>query len=460
MPEHTPIAELTTEWKEYFSGFSAGTHDLVRELAGRHCEALATVFYEKMLENATAQAFLSHDQVRERLHASMQQWILAIFNCQGEKEIGEAITHQVTIGQVHARISVPVHLVLRGSRHLKDAFISHIGASPRTTPEEKSAAIRLAVGTIDLAMEVMSHAYSTFHDRNSKAKEGYRLFSLTQNIASERERQRSSLLDWENQLMFGHAVGLGEHQITDIRASEFGLWFSHKGAHAFEGTSEVNTILDTMDRIDTALLPALLAARDDRDTYIARLRELRDQVRAVTYHLDRLFEQNNELESGRDVLTRLLNRKFLPVVLTRQVAHCNRHGQQFALLAIDVDHFKQINDTHGHEAGDAVLQQLAVLLINQCRGGDYLFRLGGEEFLVLMVDIDGKSAAHRAEELREAIARESFSAGTDGHLRVTVSIGLALFDGHPDYQRQLSRADDALYRAKNGGRNQVAIDGG
>lgn len=187
---------------------------------------------------------------------------------------------------------------------------------------------------------------------------------------------------------------------------------------------------------------------------------MREQSKSIRYYLDLLFEQNREVESGRDVLTRLLNRKFLPAVMTKEVNYSRRNKSQFAILAIDIDHFKTVNDSYGHEGGDLVLQHLAALLSNTGRGGDYLFRLGGEEFLMLLVDINAREAALSAENIRRKVERETFLLPHNQQLQITVSIGLAMYDGHPDYQRCLRAADDALFAAKRAGRNCIitAID--
>ena len=258
-------------------------------------------------------------------------------------------------------------------------------------------------------MEIMSHAYSNSHDRNSRAAEAYRLFSVVQDVATERERQRAALLDWENHLMFELAVGHGAARLPHLGSGEFGLWFRHKGAHAFQGAAETALILQAIDHIDAVLLPVFdLPARPGEDERVQRLRELREQARTIAFHLDALFQQNSELEAGRDVLTRLLNRKFLPVVLRKEVNYARQRGASFAILAIDIDHFKQVNDSYGHEAGDMVLQQVAVLLANSSRGGDYIFRLGGEEFLLLLVDVDQQRARKAAEKLRQPDCRRNF----------------------------------------------------
>ena len=181
------------------------------------------------------------------------------------------------------------------------------------------------------------------------------------------------------------------------------------------------------------------------------------RARAIAYHLDHLFELNSELEAGRDVLTRLLNRKYLGAVLSRQINYCRNHGTDFALLVIDVDHFKAINDTHGHDSGDVVLQQLAVTLNNSIRSGDYLFRLGGEEFLAVLVDVDTEGAMYAADKLRRRVADEPIHVARGQQLSITISIGVALHGGHPDYQHALQRADEALYSAKGQGRDRIVL---
>src|SRR5699024_2146518 len=128
-----------------------------------------------------------------------------------------------------------------------------------------------------------------------------------------------------------------------------------------------------------------------------------------------------------------------------------------SVLMIDVDHFKNINDSYGHEAGDLVLQQVANLLSSSCRSGDYVFRVGGEEFLVLLVDIAPDKASKVAENLRSFIEKEDFSLPDAINIKLTVSIGVAEYAGHPDPQQLLNRVDKALYKAKNHGRNQIVL---
>lgn len=451
------LDELTTEWQERLGNFSEQTRQLTAQLADQHKTALATLFYSAMLQHREAAQFLSHDEVKTRLSKSMENWISNLYSTHNAAEIQSVIAHQSKIGEVHARIAIPVHLVLRGARLLKQQLVTILReALPHQQAAEASA---FASTLIDLAMEIMSHAYSASHDRNSRAEESYRLFAVTQNIATEKEKQRAALLDWENQLMFDLAMNMGADQLPRLGTSEFGLWFRHKGAHGFEGAIESNLILDAIAKIDDVMLPLFTQHQTGTDAQGSRqlLRDLREQAKSIAYHLDLLFEQNNELEAGRDVLTRLLNRKYLSVVLNKQINYARTRNTTFAVLSIDLDHFKQINDHHSHEAGDLVLQQFAALMLNKSRAGDYLFRMGGEEFLMIMVDVNENSSAHAAEQLLKLIAAETFRLPQDVHIQVTASMGLALFNGHPDYQQLLRRADSALYQAKHNGRNCLVI---
>ena len=255
--------------------------------------------------------------------------------------------------------------------------------------------------------------------------------------------------------MFDLAIGNLTGALPQLAGSEFGLWFRHKASHAFQGSPESASILDYIAQIDEELQS--IATLEDAAGRLSKLHQIREQTRSIKFLLDSLFEQANDLEAGRDVLTRLLNRKFLPVVMAKEVLYARQSNNTFGVLAIDVDHFKRINDTHGHDAGDQVLQQVGALLASNTRGGDYAFRLGGEEFLLVLVDIDANKALAAAEKLRERIAREHFRLSSGDVLQVTVSIGMAVHDGHPDYERLLQQADQALYQAKHGGRDRCVL---
>ncbi len=171
----------------------------------------------------------------------------------------------------------------------------------------------------------------------------------------------------------------------------------------------------------------------------------------------RLVGQLREL-SQRDALTGLLNRGEWLRQLRAQHRWLGRHGEAFALLMIDIDHFKQVNDRWGHPAGDAVLVNVSQVLITSSRALDAVGRMGGEEFVLLLPRTDATAALHLAERLRRQLA-DSEIAWRQAALRVTVSIGVAVADDADETPAQLlERADAALYRAKHLGRNRVEVD--
>ncbi|MDX1606347.1 MAG: GGDEF domain-containing protein, partial [Candidatus Competibacterales bacterium] len=164
-----------------------------------------------------------------------------------------------------------------------------------------------------------------------------------------------------------------------------------------------------------------------------------------------------QLESGRDPLTNLFNRRFLSIVLQREVELSLSKGIRFAILLVDIDHFKKVNDTHGHDAGDTVLEQIGDMLATVVRAGDFVFRYGGEEFLVVLTDVNAEQALKVAEKIRNRIHNHAFLLSQDKRLRLSASIGVAVHDGHPDYTRAISQADRALIEAKHSGCNHCIL---
>lgn len=164
-----------------------------------------------------------------------------------------------------------------------------------------------------------------------------------------------------------------------------------------------------------------------------------------------------ESRAATDHLTGLPNRRALQDNLRRMAAQAARSGESLAAIVIDVDHFKQINDTAGHLAGDSVLRQLAALLEDAVRKVDIVARYGGEEFVAILPETASDGGVIFAERLRERIGAQAFEVGVDRPVHLTVSIGIATFPSPrvASTEDLFARADEALYRAKSGGRNQV-----
>jgi diguanylate cyclase (GGDEF)-like protein len=160
----------------------------------------------------------------------------------------------------------------------------------------------------------------------------------------------------------------------------------------------------------------------------------------------------------RDPLTDTGNRIAMDQTLQREIELSRRHLQPLSLLMLDIDHFKQINDTHGHSAGDDVLKAVAVSIKNQLRNVDMVFRYGGEEFLILLSNTNREAAAMVGERLRVAAQTEDYLA--DGRrVALTISLGCSTLLPGESAESLLRRADNALYVAKREGRNRLTMAG-
>jgi two-component system cell cycle response regulator len=170
-------------------------------------------------------------------------------------------------------------------------------------------------------------------------------------------------------------------------------------------------------------------------------------------------EENARLEAlaHTDPLTQALNRRALTQRLASELDRARRYEGVIALLMIDLDHFKRINDTYGHLVGDDVLREFAIILTSAVRSVDMVARYGGEEFVVVLPETGAEGAIAFAERIRERIEAHAFRSGDRLTLRLTTSIGVATFPSSrvESVEDIFSRADAALYRAKAEGRNRV-----
>jgi diguanylate cyclase len=157
-----------------------------------------------------------------------------------------------------------------------------------------------------------------------------------------------------------------------------------------------------------------------------------------------------------DGLTGVANRKSFDVTLRKLAGDAMNSGDHLAMLMIDIDHFKRVNDTWGHPTGDIVLRHVAKTLQKSVRGGDHVARYGGEEFTVILPRTDSQAAVSVAENIRVGLTREPFLLELDPPMTpITISIGVACYDPGEPLTEWVARTDAALYSAKKDGRNRV-----
>ena len=188
--------------------------------------------------------------------------------------------------------------------------------------------------------------------------------------------------------------------------------------------------------------------------------DLKSHSQEVTLLSKKVRKLEQELEAAKketkeDFLTKLYNKRGLDESLERKEAEFKRYGHNFSVAMFDLDHFKKVNDTYGHEAGDAVLAAFAGILKKESRSVDIIGRFGGEEFLAILSDTDTKGGVIFAEKVRKHVQKSRFMYKGQ-RITVTVSVGVSERARHVSLQAVLNSADEYLYKAKNDGRNRVA----
>ena len=153
----------------------------------------------------------------------------------------------------------------------------------------------------------------------------------------------------------------------------------------------------------------------------------------------------------------MLNRNAYNLKIGELVHEYKRYKEEWALLVLDIDHFKKFNDTYGHKTGDKVLKSVAATVSNSIRVSDHIFRYGGEEFVVILSRINKETTKTLSEKIRREVERDYFVDG-DNELKVTMSIGAAIITPEDTEASLFERADKALYQAKQNGRNQILLD--
>ncbi|HYF66248.1 MAG TPA: diguanylate cyclase, partial [Herpetosiphonaceae bacterium] len=211
-------------------------------------------------------------------------------------------------------------------------------------------------------------------------------------------------------------------------------------------TSEHQAVVVTSDR----------TARKEAEAELLRAHA---EIEAINRRLEAALKREQSL-ARTDSLTGIANRRHFFDLANHALAVAKRYGHPLSLILFDLDHFKRINDTWGHQYGDSVLQQVVRFAQGCLRDTDLYARYGGEEFMVLLPQSDGAEALGVAERIRQAVAEQDFIT-PQGATEVTVSLGIASLDGPDDTLESLiGRADEAMYQAKAGGRNRSAVADG
>ncbi|MDC7221099.1 MAG: sensor domain-containing diguanylate cyclase [Spirochaetales bacterium] len=248
------------------------------------------------------------------------------------------------------------------------------------------------------------------------------------------------------------------HKLSYARLCEKFDWIIATGVYLNDVDALIQREQEKMDRIFQRELQILMLTTS-LIIFIAlialnQFEKLLQQ--AIREYTKRLEEAKNKLEifAFMDPLTNLLNRRAIYDRLNEEIARSTRFEKEFCLIIADLDNFKKINDTLGHQAGDRVLTELAKLLKKEIRANDALGRWGGEEFLILLESTDLKTSVPIGEKLRRAVENYPFRWETE-EIKVTLTMGVTQYRPGESIEDTIQRADENLYKGKNAGRNRV-----
>lgn len=444
--------------KDEWTGLVEQADPLIRakaaEIAVAHAHYLSIEFYRIVRIYPHAEEFLSNEQVERQLKSAMERWIINVLSAQVD-DVERLIQIQHTVAEVHARIGIPVEIVEMGFRVLKKILYPVIFSSDYSAAE-KLQVYHFSINSIDIAMEVMTRAFTFSDSSASKEDENYRIFSLLENAEEEKERQIASILSWEIDIIYKVLLDSDLGSSLPLSQADFGLWFNHKGRHYFSGIAEVGHISRLIQDFDGIFNQTMRNTRNlnNRSLRVKFLLQIRNTVSQIITLLRELFEEVSRHEVGMDVLTKLLNRRFLPTIFKREIAHANRTGTPLSVLIIDVDKFKEINDTWGHNTGDEILRKVSQAFYDNVRSSDYVFRYGGDEFIIVLTEASENETLRTAERIRSRVEKTKLKAANGEDIALSLSIGAAMFNGHPDYERliqvQNAQSWSATIRQRDG----------
>jgi len=281
------------------------------------------------------------------------------------------------------------------------------------------------------------------YEKLARKHESIRAESENLRVLSEMLREGILVVDNDGLILYVNpaACRLFERPAEQLVGSPFGFPIA-------DGDSEITLLRPGGSECIVEMRTSSIT-RNGEAVILASLRDVTEQKR-----------EQHELEyvATHDGLTGLYNHRTFHVMLEDELQRSQRHKHAFSLLMLDVDHFKQINDTYGHQAGDAILRGLGTLLMAQVRNIDRICRYGGEEIMVILPETRVEGAMEIAERILKAVEAQEFDVGEDSPKFITISIGVASHPLHAKTVHDFVRAvDTALYVSKENGRNRISL---
>ncbi len=446
--------ELLNLWENSVEVFSS-----LQPILKQHSDDIVTGFYQRLLQHPQATEFLTTEVINQRLRQGIKAWLSFTFYGPHTQTSQEFLEFQERLGRLHADMDIPLTLFLLGLRMLKQEIIQVL---MELEESKRLSAVSYVDALIDLILAIIAESYNEEQGDMISELQRMRMSIPPENLQLVCEQMRNKLLMWfTHQLSAMHQRSARRskgNSVVSLRESEIGLWLEHKAPLLFPENQTLDTLVQACEEIDSLLEQTRqLNQQHNEEEYTETIALLEELVKRADWLLCELAREISEIEGRKDPLTHLFNRRHLATVLNFESRKSRYTHKQYAILLIDLDHFKTVNDRYGHDIGDQVLKRFAELLSEKVRTSDFVFRYGGEEFLVLLPAVQEATAMLVAEKIRKIVEATPFAVPNDGTIQLTVSCGVALSGGELNYERTIKRADQALYQAKLEGRNCVVL---
>jgi len=309
--------------------------------------------------------------------------------------------------------------------------------------ESDNSILLLIHNILDFALININQVYFANFNKREHQSQSLRNHLSSFDFALEIEQMRNELNEW-------FSNSLIQNDFSPLADSEFGLWVKHKLPIVLSDENGYLKIETLMSHISAEVHPSISQDKGSLPNLIHLIKDL-------SWHLSEHSKRLISCSEKKDPLTKLFNRRFLDTILLQETNRVAKVKVNYSVVMLDIDYFKKINDSYGHITGDQVLSKIGELIDHSMRASDFAFRFGGEEFLLLLTECSSRKALEIVQHLMSKLQASSFKPPTQGEFTVTLSAGIAEFDGQPDYQHTLKKADQALYQAKDRGRNQAVI---
>lgn len=421
--------------------------------------SLAREFYRVMLSDDDAKLYLDHNQVESRMFNMFDAWARGVLRPLRAADAADLQAAHTRLGEVHARVSIPMDFIYHGMQVIKTrCFSRFIEDCLDSNPTVLKPGVEYINDLFDTALSVISAAYLKRSLSDERSAQALRFRMASADLSIECERMKTELVLWTRDLLFANSTAAVQYD-CDVYSSAFGAWLTHKAPIYFasvEGLGQLRGVVAILD--EKARAVAEHQATGDaakRDRLLSQFKRTADEV---FWHLDQLVEQTQRDLDSKDPVTHLYNRRFLDSILRRENHIAKTGNESFALIMLDIDDFKGLNDSYGHAVGDRVLGEVASIILRAIRQTDFCFRYGGDELLILLTNATIDTAKVRAQTILRAVREAVILTDAGTEVRTTISVGCAAYIGHPDYETVTKRADAALYNAKMHGKNRVALD--